>query len=415
MSNDDEVSWDFFLAHASTDTSIAEELFDQLINWHSFVARLHEEEQRERWDETRFFLREGIHRPPKPRKPRGFEFFNPYHAPVRVFLDTRSLRLGDDWDTATLDAQRRSRITVVLVTAAAQRTYYQREEVAAAVAMARQDANKHRVVPLFIGDATSLQIPYGLRIKHGLHIAGPHDLPRAASYLLELLADLDALPNQVLVSRATMIECSSEADEEVSLKTLTRSTSHAVTAIHKFIEAIEAVARSGVRTVDFIADRRERSRLRALLRELWMIQISQTPLPWLLRLAAKETRMELSDVPVDPNTGARSSRLPWSQVTETIASLTPVVAKATELLATANGPFMLSATQAYKSLLFSLKGRQHIYAKLNALPEPTTLEEVEQLEALATQYELMVDEIARAEEAITSYLGGPNTLWGNDG
>jgi hypothetical protein len=65
-----------------------------------------------------------------------------------VFLDTRSLRLGDDWDRELAAAQRRAAITVVLVSDHTEEGFYQREEIARAIEMARQGS--HRVVPLWL-------------------------------------------------------------------------------------------------------------------------------------------------------------------------------------------------------------------------------------------------------------------------
>jgi hypothetical protein len=64
---DNSAEWDFFLAHAGADKETAESLYEYLVD------------------------------------------------KCRVFLDSRCLRLGDDWDTELATAQRRSLVTVVLV------------------------------------------------------------------------------------------------------------------------------------------------------------------------------------------------------------------------------------------------------------------------------------------------------------
>jgi len=99
--------WDFFLAHAGSDSGIAESLYGLL---------------------------------------------SPH---CRVFLDSRSLKLGDDWDVALPEAQRRSRITVVrsritvvIISPHTPKAYYQREEVATAIQLARTSPDDHRVVPV---------------------------------------------------------------------------------------------------------------------------------------------------------------------------------------------------------------------------------------------------------------------------
>lgn len=136
--------YDFFLAHAGPDKEAAETLFD-LLGPHS-----------------------------------------------KVFLDTRCLKLGDDWTRELPLAQSRSLITVVLVSSQTDQAYYQREEIAAALHMARQDKEKHRVVPVFLDSNPSNEeiMPYGLRCIHSLRISNAAELPKVAESLIELLAKL---------------------------------------------------------------------------------------------------------------------------------------------------------------------------------------------------------------------------------
>jgi len=86
----------------------------------------------------------------------------------RVFIDHRCLLPGDNWDAALSAAQRDALITVVLVSAKTEEAYYQREEVAAAIDLARKDPDTHRVVPVYLDAASAHSLPYGLRIKHGI-------------------------------------------------------------------------------------------------------------------------------------------------------------------------------------------------------------------------------------------------------
>lgn len=119
-------------------------------------------------------------------------------AGARVFLDSRCLELGDDWDTSLADAQRTSRVTVVLVSSNTEKAYYEREEVAAAIALARDEGEAHRVVPVYLdssldsSEASRQRVPYGLRLKHGLHLSDELTLSDAANQLLSLLHRLRA-------------------------------------------------------------------------------------------------------------------------------------------------------------------------------------------------------------------------------
>jgi len=134
--NETAVEWDFFLSHAGADQQTAESLYGFLVE-HS-----------------------------------------------RVFLDSRCLRLGDDWDAEIAKAQRRSLVTVVLISAQTERAHYQREEIAAAIAFAREHPNSHRVVPIYLDNSGDPQILHGLRVKHGIALDDSCSLADAASRLL---------------------------------------------------------------------------------------------------------------------------------------------------------------------------------------------------------------------------------------
>ena len=133
-----KLDWDLFIAHASPDKSAAEKLH---------------------------------------------ELLSPH---ARVFVDSKSLELGDDWDQGIRRAQQRALISVVLISAQSDNAYYQREEIAAAIALAREDGKRHRVVPVYLDETAKNQesLPYGLRLKHGLIAAEVGGLPGVAQQLL---------------------------------------------------------------------------------------------------------------------------------------------------------------------------------------------------------------------------------------
>jgi hypothetical protein len=134
-----EHKWDFFIAHAGNDITIAERLYELLI------------------------------------------------PASEVFLDSKSLILGDDWDRKLSENQQDSLITIVIITPNTDSAYYQREEIAIAIQMARKDESSHRVIPLFISSYDETKIPYGLRIKNSLYLKSEDELDTAAKRLLETL------------------------------------------------------------------------------------------------------------------------------------------------------------------------------------------------------------------------------------
>lgn len=107
----------------------------------------------------------------------------------RVFLDSFCLKLGDNWDIELPKAQKNSEITVVLISDKTENAYYQREEIAAVIALSRNENVSHRVVPIYLKKdiGMSESIPYGLRLKHGITITNSFTLSDAADRLLELL------------------------------------------------------------------------------------------------------------------------------------------------------------------------------------------------------------------------------------
>lgn len=133
--------WDFFLAHAGSDIDLARDLKREL------------------------------------------------EPPARAFLDQDDLTPGDDFDLALSAAQQSSLISVVIVSPNTQKAYYQREEIAAAIQMAREDPHTHRVVPVIINDKqmSADAIPYGLRLKHSLRVPDSGDLSESGQRLLKTL------------------------------------------------------------------------------------------------------------------------------------------------------------------------------------------------------------------------------------
>ena len=133
------------------------------------------------WD---FFL---AHAGPDLEVAKGFK--EKLDPPARAFLDAVNVNLGDDWDQTLGEAQRASLISVIILSSNTAKAYYQREEIAAAIQMAREDPNTHRVVPIYVGAKpfAPAEIPYGLRLKHGLSVRSPNDFPAACERLLETL------------------------------------------------------------------------------------------------------------------------------------------------------------------------------------------------------------------------------------
>jgi hypothetical protein len=155
--------WDFFLAHAGDDLPVAQNLYLKL------------------------------------------------DPPAKVFLDQVSMLPGDDFDVTLSQAQRSSLISVILVSSKTELAYYQREEIAAAIDMARNDPLTHRVVPVYL-NAKQIprdQIPYGLKLKHSLYVPESGDLTEAGQQLLntlEVMKHYDEKKTQIVASQRVALE-----------------------------------------------------------------------------------------------------------------------------------------------------------------------------------------------------------------
>ncbi|MER5267456.1 toll/interleukin-1 receptor domain-containing protein [Actinosynnema sp. NPDC002837] len=114
----------------------------------------------------------------------------------RVFLDHRSLLPGDDWGARLSAAQGRAAVTLVLISPRTDAAYYQREEIARALDLARREDGHeddrghgaHRVVPILLDEpGLTVDLPYGLRLKHGISVAESGGLTGVADRLTSAL------------------------------------------------------------------------------------------------------------------------------------------------------------------------------------------------------------------------------------
>ncbi len=135
------MKWDFFISHAGADVASAEALFDVL------------------------------------------------KSSSRVFVDSHSLRPGDNWPQELAAAQGASQITLVLASSQTEKAYYQGEEIARAINMSREEGSSHRVIPIYLDDVKA-QVPFGLQVLQCISVSPSHDLSKIGTDLLQLLREL---------------------------------------------------------------------------------------------------------------------------------------------------------------------------------------------------------------------------------
>jgi hypothetical protein len=115
--------------------------------------------------------------------------------PFRVFLDRRSLLPGDDWASRLAAAQAGAAVTLVLISPRTDAAYYQREEIARALDLARREDDAHRVVPILLdGPGRAVELPYGLRLRHGISVTEAGGLPGVSDRLKNALRSRMAMP-----------------------------------------------------------------------------------------------------------------------------------------------------------------------------------------------------------------------------
>jgi hypothetical protein len=109
---------------------------------------------------------------------------------VRVFLDKRSLLPSDSWDLEIQHAQRASRMTVVLVGPEWKKAFFLRSEVQTAISLFRLDAQRHRVLSVFLPGSDPNNAPYGLNLPQGIQVASEADFTDVAKQILGRLTAL---------------------------------------------------------------------------------------------------------------------------------------------------------------------------------------------------------------------------------
>src|SRR5215510_6456302 len=117
----------------------------------------------------------------------------------KVFLDTQGITLGVPWPTQLRDALETSHVILVLVSSHTAEAFYEQEEIARAIELARQHPRSHTVIPILLEKLPHgvASLPYGTGILQAKDATRSGGLERVAAELVEWLAsqeDVDA-PN----------------------------------------------------------------------------------------------------------------------------------------------------------------------------------------------------------------------------
>ena len=191
--SDADYAWDVFLAHASPDKPWCAELADAL-----------------------------------------------ERAGLRVFLDSRGLDVASDWDAELSLAQQQSRITLVYVTSNTDEAWFQRAEIARAIAQKRFGDRQHEVLPIW---GAEHHRPYGTEILVGIdpgpglnHVVrqtltvlekrfgvvarerlGADELPECLTTGLRRAPPPEGVPSQLLVAHRQVVPFAGRVSEREEL------------------------------------------------------------------------------------------------------------------------------------------------------------------------------------------------------
>jgi hypothetical protein len=102
-----------------------------------------------------------------------------------VFFDAVSIPLGDEWDSELKAALESSRLVAALVSAATEDAYYQREEVAIAIRLARNNPAM-QVVPVYLDEQSRESPPFGLTLPQSISVREAGGLEAVARELLRV-------------------------------------------------------------------------------------------------------------------------------------------------------------------------------------------------------------------------------------
>ncbi|HEX8109686.1 MAG TPA: toll/interleukin-1 receptor domain-containing protein [Kofleriaceae bacterium] len=123
---------------------------------------------------------------------------------LKVFLAAETLQPGDNWADEISKAQRESKMTVLLVSSAAESAYYLREEITSAIDISRARPQEHRTIPVYLDGIPrdTNEILYGLRNLQAIDAPNAGGLPGVAQRLKALTTQLDDLPPLQPVAKA---------------------------------------------------------------------------------------------------------------------------------------------------------------------------------------------------------------------
>ena len=106
-----------------------------------------------------------------------------------TFLDSKCIRPGDRWQEVLTEALNGSCVAAVLISTASQSSYFQQDDCASAISLARDSNNERRVVPVYLDGmprSTDWNL-FGLHVLHGISVPDSGGLDGTARRLVDLV------------------------------------------------------------------------------------------------------------------------------------------------------------------------------------------------------------------------------------
>ncbi|WP_179137710.1 toll/interleukin-1 receptor domain-containing protein [Candidatus Entotheonella palauensis] len=129
--------------------------------------------------------------------------------PDKVFFDRQQIQPGDPWPPRLSEALAASRAVVVLISSHTRAAFYEQEEIARAIQLARQQPDRHTMIPVLLESLPEGPegLPYGMNILQALDATWPGGLESAwrLNWWIGLLSRMSRERNRPALCRRPII------------------------------------------------------------------------------------------------------------------------------------------------------------------------------------------------------------------
>lgn len=122
---------------------------------------------------------------------------------LSVFLASKSIKPGAEWNAEIKAAQTVVHTTVVLISSNTPTAPHQQEEIGRAISRREQQGGQHRIIPVYLPGIgpDSREVPPALQALHAVTLRSDEDLPAVATKLYKLLKPKGNQPPRDMVGK----------------------------------------------------------------------------------------------------------------------------------------------------------------------------------------------------------------------